>query len=97
MLMEKEVFFKRDWASRMRSWIRYSARPIPISRLKSRERYSGLRYSALEISERLNGVVVHFAENVLVLFPVLHCAQEQRKKMFVKLEKGLRSEAPLLV
>ena len=53
MLMEKEVFFKRDWASRMRSWIRYSARPIPISRLKSREMYSGLRYSALEISERL--------------------------------------------
>lgn len=30
MLMEKEVFFKRDCASRMRSWIRYSARPIPF-------------------------------------------------------------------
>lgn len=32
MLMEKVVFFKRDWASRMRSWIRYSARrqsPFP--------------------------------------------------------------------
>ena len=43
------------------------------------------------------GVVVHFAENVLSPFPVLHCAQEQRKKMFVKLEKSLRSEAPLLV
>ena len=52
MLMEKEVFFRRDWASRMRSWVRYSDRPIPISRLKSRERYSGLRYSALAISER---------------------------------------------
>lgn len=60
MLMEKVVFFKRDWASRMRSWIRYSARPIPISRLKSRERYSGLRYSALEISERLIFLVRFF-------------------------------------
>lgn len=61
MLMEKEVFFKRDWASRMHSWIRYSARPIPISRLKSRENgYSGLRYSALEISERLIFLVRFF-------------------------------------
>lgn len=30
MLMGKEVFFRRDWASRMRSWVRYSARPIPF-------------------------------------------------------------------